>query len=137
MNPPIITLLPSSTRIRVEIFNAWAGVARGLIAVGVALVFQLDWPLQSAWAWEWVWGWLHLQGADVDAPVKDPSITALIVQRRRSEVRVARVDGRAAGQQVMGEGRAAVVLERAEDWIGVDLVASTVRKPPPLSLLRL
>ena len=54
--------------------------------------------------------------------------TALIIERRRSEVRVARINGRAAGQQLMGEGRAAVVLERAEHWIGVDLVAGRIQE---------
>ena len=68
---------------------------------------------------------LHLQGADVDASVNDPCITGttLIIQRRRSEVRVAHINSRTTGQQVMSEGRAAVVLERAEHRIGVDLVA--------------
>jgi len=69
--------------------------------------------------------WLHLQGADVDAPVKDASITgaALIVQRRRSEVRIARVYGRAARQQRVGKSEAPIVLQRAEHGIRIDLVA--------------
>ena len=47
----------------------------------------------------------------------------MVVRRRRGEARIACINGRAAGQQFMREGRAAVVLERAEHWLGVDLVA--------------
>src|SRR2546429_9895694 len=36
MKPPIITLSPMSTRKRVEMFNAWAGVGVG-VGVGVAV----------------------------------------------------------------------------------------------------
>ena len=50
---------------------------------------------------------------------------ALIVQRRRRKVRVPCVNGRAAGQQFMRKGRAAVVLEWAEHWLGVDLIAAS------------
>ena len=52
----------------------------------------------------------------------------MIIQRRRSEVRVARIDGWAAGEQPVGEGWAAVVLERAEQWIGVDLIAAAIQE---------
>ena len=41
--------------------------------------------------------WLHFQGADVDAPIIDPGITALIRGWRWSKVRVPCADGRAAG----------------------------------------
>ena len=58
--------------------------------------------------------WLHFQGANVDAPIKDPEITALIREWWRSEVRIARIDRGAASQEVMSEGRAAIVLERAK-----------------------
>src|SRR5881394_550257 len=40
MKPPIITLSPTSTRRRVEMFKAWAGVVVGVavaVAVGVAV----------------------------------------------------------------------------------------------------
>ena len=37
----------------------------------------------------------------------------------------------------MSQSRAAIVLEWAEHRIGIDLVAGAVKKPPPLSLLRL
>ena len=72
-------------------------------------------------------------------PPDDPRITrtALIIQRRRNKVRVACVNRRTAGQQRMGEGRPAVVLERTEHWIGVGLVAGGGKKPSPSSLLRL
>ena len=66
---------------------------------------------------------MHFQGADVDAPVKNPSIAALIGRRRRGEVWVARVNGWAAREGRMGEGRAAVVLERAKHRAGIDLIA--------------
>src|ERR1700686_266994 len=36
MKPPIMTLSPTSTRRRVEMFNAWAGVGEG-VGVGVAV----------------------------------------------------------------------------------------------------
>src|SRR5262245_36764912 len=48
---------------------------------------------------------------------------ALIVRRRRGESGFARIDGRAAGQQRVGESRTAIVLQRAERGIGVDLIA--------------
>ena len=48
MNPPIITLSPSSTRSRVEIFNARAGVS-WVASVGVAV------ESSSVWAWDWAW----------------------------------------------------------------------------------
>ena len=69
--------------------------------------------------------WLHLRLPRCRCAVRDAIIkgAALIVERRRSEVRVACINGRAAGQQFMGKGRAAVVLERAEHGLGVDLVA--------------
>src|SRR5262249_44326869 len=48
---------------------------------------------------------------------------ALVSVRRRSEARVARINSRAAGQQRLREGAAAVVAQRAEHRIGVDLIA--------------
>src|SRR5207248_557681 len=74
--------------------------------------------------------WLHLQGTDVDTPVEDPIITrtALIIQRRWSEIRIARIDGWAAGKKPMGKGGTAVVLERPEQWVGIDLIADRVQE---------
>ncbi len=47
-------------------------------------------------------------------------VVTLILQR---SVGSAGVDGRAARQQRMCEGRAAVILQRPEQWISVDLIA--------------
>ena len=73
------------------------------------------------------WATLHFKRTDVD-----PSIhyaikarAALVVQRRRSEARVACVNRRAAGQKRVREGRATVVLQRTEHRIGVDLIAGS------------
>src|SRR6266542_4272372 len=67
----------------------------------------------------------HLKGADVDAAVTHAikARAALVVERRRSEVRVTRINGRATGQQLMCECRAAIVLQWAKHGIGVDLIA--------------
>jgi hypothetical protein len=67
---------------------------------------------------------LHLERAYVDVKV---SYTvkiwaALVVRRRRSKVRIALVNRRAAGQQCMRERRAAVVLQGTEQRIGIDLI---------------
>jgi hypothetical protein len=68
---------------------------------------------------------LHLKRSDVDATVEhaNKSGPALVVVRRRSEVRIACVDGRATRHEFMGKGWAAVILKWAEQGIGVDLVA--------------
>jgi len=68
---------------------------------------------------------LHFEGAFVDTAVHDAIKTraALIKERRRSKFGIARINGRAAWQQRMGECRATVVLERAEPRLGVDLIA--------------
>jgi len=74
---------------------------------------------------------LNFKGAFVDATVYDaikPRAT-LIKERRRSKVRVARIDGRAAGQQCVRECRTAVVLQRSEQRIGIDLIAWTNQIP--------
>jgi hypothetical protein len=68
---------------------------------------------------------LHFKRADIDAAIHHAikTWTALIVQRWRRELRVACVNGRAARQQRVREGRAAVILERTQQWIGVNLIA--------------
>ena len=48
---------------------------------------------------------------------------ALIVERRWREIRIARVNGWAPGQQCMGQGGATVVFQWSEHRIRVDLVA--------------
>ena len=68
---------------------------------------------------------LHLERAYVDVKV---SYTvkiwaALVVRRWRSKVRIALVNRWAAGKQCMRERRAAVVLQRTKQRIGVDLIA--------------
>src|SRR5439155_23202777 len=68
---------------------------------------------------------LHLERADVDAAVNDAreAGAALVEVRWRSEVRIARVYGRAAWQQSVRECRPAIVLQRAEQRIGIADVA--------------
>jgi hypothetical protein len=53
--------------------------------------------------------------------------SALIVERRRSKIRIAGIDGGAAGQRHVCEGRAAVIPQRAKQWIGVDLIARAIQ----------
>jgi hypothetical protein len=68
---------------------------------------------------------LHLECADIDPVVDHPWKTgaALIEIRRRRKARIAHVDGRAAGQQCVRKGWAAVVLQRAEHRVSADHVA--------------
>ena len=76
-------------------------------------------------------GALHLKRTDVDATSSTTRIklwAALVVERRRSEVRVACVNRRAAGQRRMREGRAAVVLQRSEHRGVVDLITNPGQK---------
>jgi len=70
---------------------------------------------------------LHLEGADVDAAVHYTIKIrpALVVERRRSEGRVTRINGGAAEQQLMRECGAAIVLQRAKHRIGINLIART------------
>src|SRR6266540_77809 len=74
------------------------------------------------------WCWcrsLHFKRPDVD-PAVDDAIkpgAALVVERRRSEVRVACIDGRTAGQQRVREGWSTVVLQSTKHRIGIDLIA--------------
>ena len=72
---------------------------------------------------------MHLKRSDVDATVEyaNKSRPALVEERRRSKIRIACVNRRAAGQQRMGECRPAVVLQWAKYWIGVDLVARAIQ----------
>src|SRR5262249_14224120 len=55
---------------------------------------------------------LRLEGADVDGAVDDPRLAALVGGRGTGPA--AGVEGRAAGQQGVGPGGAAVVLEGAQ-----------------------
>src|SRR4029453_16634647 len=69
---------------------------------------------------------LHLKRADVDTPVTHSIIKtrpALVVEGRRSEVRVTRINGWASGQQLMRECGPAIVLQWAKHRIGIDLIA--------------
>jgi hypothetical protein len=67
---------------------------------------------------------LHLIRADVDTAVHHAikTGTALVIEGRLGETRIACINGRAAGQQRMGQGRPTVVLQRAEHRVGVSLV---------------
>jgi hypothetical protein len=73
---------------------------------------------------------LYLKGAFVDATVHHAIKTrsALVEKRWWSEVRVACVNCRTAGQQRVGKGWPAVVLQRTHHWIGVNLIAGTIQK---------
>src|SRR6266496_2755133 len=112
--------------------------------MGVGFIFLLAWPrsrvrpwcMGGCWSWSWggssCRGWrrygpLHLKGADVDAAVHYAIKVraALVVERRRSEVRITRINGRAAEQQLMRECGAAIVLQWAKHRIGVDQIAGT------------
>jgi hypothetical protein len=58
---------------------------------------------------------------------------ALVLEERRTEriwvkARVARINSGAAGQQLVREGRAAVVLQRSKHRIGIDLIAGRREK---------
>src|SRR6266511_802029 len=106
------------------------------------------WCMGGCWSWSWSrrrcrswcrrqsrcscrcwrrYGPLHLKGADVDAAVHYAIKVraALAVERRRSEVRITRINGRAAEQQLMRECGAAIVLQWAKHRIGVDQIAGT------------
>ena len=74
---------------------------------------------------------LHLERTDIDLGIHDAIKTwaALIEERRGSKVWVASVNSRTAGQQCVGECRATVVLERAEQRLRIDLVSRAVQIP--------
>jgi len=75
---------------------------------------------------------LHLKGAFVDATVHNSikARAALVEQGRRSKVRIACINSRAAGQQSMRECRTAVILQQTQLRIDIDLVARAVQIPP-------
>ena len=52
---------------------------------------------------------------------------SLVVERRRMEVRIAGINRRAARQQRVRKGWAAVIQQRTKQWIGVDLIARAVQ----------
>ena len=54
--------------------------------------------------------------------------TALITKRRRSKIRIARVDRRAAGQRHMGERWTTVILQSTKQRISIDLIARAIQK---------
>ena len=68
---------------------------------------------------------MHFKRADVDATIEHTNkrSAALVIEGRRSKLRVARINRRTAGQQLMRESWAAIVLQGAKQRIGVDLVA--------------
>src|SRR6266566_5965540 len=89
-------------------------------------------PLHSApygaeidlgWRWCWCRSRLHFKRPDINATVTHaPKIrSALIVVRRRGELRVACVNCRAATQQRVREGGSSIVLERSKHRVGIDL----------------
>jgi hypothetical protein len=70
---------------------------------------------------------LYLNRADLDSTINHSVKTgpALIGERRRSEVRVASVNSRATGQQLVRERWTAIILQWAQQRIGVDLIPRT------------
>src|SRR5262249_42282087 len=76
---------------------------------------------------------LHLEGADVHGAIDDPGEAALVGGQRlaggpvHGQGGVAGVDGRAPGQRRIGEGGAAVVLQRAQPRVPPDQVVPPVR----------
>jgi hypothetical protein len=68
---------------------------------------------------------LHFKRTFVDATVHDTIKTraTLVEERRRSKVRIACVNRRTAGQQRVGKGGTAIILQRTKHWIGIDLIA--------------
>src|SRR5438309_1523357 len=74
-------------------------------------------------------GWsrsrLHFKRADIDATIEHTNkrSAALVIEGRRSKLRVARINRRTAGQQLMRESWAAIVLQGAKQRIGIDLIA--------------
>ena len=72
---------------------------------------------------------MHLKRTDVDSAVHyavKPS-PALIIERRRRETWVTRVDSWALGIRSVGLCRAAVVLKRAQNRVRVGLVSWTAQ----------
>src|SRR5207302_11421135 len=53
--------------------------------------------------------------------------SALVIIRRGNEIRIAGINGRAAGQQRVCPCRAAVVLQGTKHRIGVDLIARAIQ----------
>jgi hypothetical protein len=70
---------------------------------------------------------LYLERANVDATVHNPikAWAALVEERWRSKVRIACINGRATKQQLMRECQATIVLQRAKQRIGIDLISRT------------
>jgi hypothetical protein len=68
---------------------------------------------------------LHLKRANVDAADSVKTRTALVEERRRSKARVACTNRRTTQQQRMSQCQAAVVLQRTNQRIGINLVAWT------------
>ena len=68
---------------------------------------------------------MHFKRTDVDPTVHYAieSGAALVEERRRSEARIACISSWAAEQKLMRKSGSAVVLQRAEHGIGIDLIA--------------
>jgi len=52
---------------------------------------------------------------------------ALVTEWRRSKVRIARVDRRATGQRHVCQRWAAIILQRTEQRIGIDLIPRAIQ----------
>src|SRR3954466_4165098 len=81
-------------------------------------------PRRCRWCccWHWCWHRLHLGRTNIDATIEDPqkSRAALI----HPQPWITRVDYRATKCGQMGEGGTAVILQRTEPGVRVDLIAS-------------
>jgi hypothetical protein len=66
--------------------------------------------------------YLNFERPDIEATISYAKEiwAALVIKRRRGKTRIARVNGRAAIRQLMRRGVAAVILQRAEQRIGIN-----------------
>ena len=68
---------------------------------------------------------LHLKRTYIDATIEYAieRTASLVVERRRTKVRIAGINRRAARQQRVRKGWAAVILQGTKQRVGVDLIA--------------
>ena len=68
---------------------------------------------------------MDFKRADIDSAVDHAikSWSALIVERWRSKVWIARINHRAPGVRAVRKSRSAVVLQGTKNWICIDLIA--------------
>src|SRR5262245_36438604 len=111
--------------------NVWCEcVVIGMLSV---MIFELlrsrSWVYSRAWprCWSRSWRW-QLKGPFLDTTIHHAikARTALVKERWRSKARIAGVNRRATRQQRVRGGRAAIVLQRTEHRIDVNLIARSI-----------